>query len=63
MGDLSDFETGQIGARLAAASVTKTTTLLGVSKTTVSKIMSTYMTHGKTVPGKRNSRGKSTMTE
>jgi hypothetical protein len=33
MGDLSDFERGQIvGARLAGASVTKTTTLLGVPR-------------------------------
>jgi hypothetical protein len=33
IGDLSDFERGQvIGARLAGASVTKTDTLLGISR-------------------------------
>jgi hypothetical protein len=49
MGDLSDFERGQItGARLAGASVTKTVPLLGVSRVTVSKVMSAYMNHGKT---------------
>jgi hypothetical protein len=37
MGDMSDFERGQIvGARLAGASVTKIATLLGVSRATVS---------------------------
>jgi hypothetical protein len=37
MGDLSNFETGQIvGVHLAGASMTKTATLLGVSRTTVS---------------------------
>jgi hypothetical protein len=47
MGDLSDFERGQsVGARLAAASVTKTGTLLGVSSATVSKVMSAYMNIG-----------------
>jgi hypothetical protein len=36
---MSDFERGQIvGARLAGISVTKATTLLGVSKATLSKI-------------------------
>jgi predicted transcriptional regulator len=49
MGDLSDFERGQIvGVLLAGPSVTKTATLLGVSRVTVSKVISTYMNHGKT---------------
>jgi transposase len=49
MGDLPDFERGQIiGTCLAGASVTKTATLLGVSRATVYKIMSAFMNHGKT---------------
>jgi hypothetical protein len=56
MGDLSDFERGQVvGARLAGASVTKTAILLGVSRATVSKFMLTYTNHGKTSV-KRSSR-------
>jgi transposase len=63
MRDLSDFERGQIvGARLAATSVTKTATLLDVSRATVSNVMSAYTNHGKT-SAKRNSRRKSTLTE
>jgi transposase len=64
MGGLSDFERGQIvDARLTGASVIKTATLLGVSKATVSKIMSAYTNHGKTTQAKRNSGRNSTLTE
>jgi hypothetical protein len=48
MGELSDFERGQIvGVRLAEASVIKTATLLSVSRVTVSKVMSAYTNHGR----------------
>jgi predicted transcriptional regulator len=51
-----DFERGQIfGACLAGASVTKPATLLGVSRVTVSKVISAYKNHGKTTSAKRNS--------
>jgi hypothetical protein len=43
MGDLSDFEREQIiGVSLAGASVIKTTTLLGASRTAFSEVMSEY---------------------
>jgi len=49
MRDLSDFQRGQIvGAHLDGASVTKTATLLGVSREAVSKVMMAYTYHGKT---------------
>jgi uncharacterized cupin superfamily protein len=55
MGDLADFERGQnTGVCLAEASVTKTATLLCVSRVIVSKDMLAYKTHGKT-SAKRNS--------
>jgi predicted transcriptional regulator len=64
MGSLSDFERGQIvGACLAGASVTKTATLLGISRATVSKVMSAYANHGKPTSANRNSEWKSTLTE
>jgi hypothetical protein len=47
MGDLTDFQRGQIvDARLAGASVTKTATLLGVSRAGVYKVMMTYIMGG-----------------
>jgi predicted transcriptional regulator len=56
LGDFADFEIGQIvGVRIAGASVTKTATLLGVSRATVSYVMSAYTNHGKTASAKRNS--------
>jgi hypothetical protein len=64
MGDLSDFERGQIvGARLTGTSVTKTATLLRVSTAKISKVISAYTNHVKTTSAKRNSRRKSTLTE
>jgi predicted transcriptional regulator len=64
MGDLSDFERGQIVcARFAGASVTKTATLLGVSRATISKVMSAYTNHGKTTSAKRNSGQISILTK
>jgi transposase len=64
MGDLSNFERGQIiGACLAETSLTKTAILLGVSRAKVSKVILAYMNHGKTTPAKRNSGRKSTLTE
>jgi transposase len=64
MGDFPEFERGQIvGAYLVGASLSKTATLLGVLRTTISKAISAYTNHGKTVSAKRNSRRKSTLTE
>jgi len=64
MGDLPDFQRGQIvGAHLAGASVTKTATLLGVSRAAVSKVMTTYTNHGRTSSTKRNSGRKPKLSE
>jgi transposase len=64
MGDLFDFETGQNFVMcLAGASVIKTATLLGVSRVTLSKVMSAYMNHGKATLAKRSSEQKSKFTE
>jgi hypothetical protein len=47
--DFSDFERGQtVGVRLAGVSVTKAAIFLGVSRVTVSMVMSAYVNHGKT---------------
>jgi hypothetical protein len=61
MGDLSDFQRGQIfGARLAGASLTKTTTL---SRAAVSKVMTVYTNHRKTSSTERNSDRKPKLSE
>ena len=50
IGDLSDFQRGQnVSARLAGATVTETTQLLGISRGTVSKVMKAYEKEGKLV--------------
>jgi transposase len=64
MGDLSNFERGQIVVvRLDEASVTKTSTLLGVTRATVAKVMSAYTKREKATAVKRNNGRKSTLTE
>jgi len=63
MGDFSDFQRGQIvGVCLAGASVTKMATLLGVTRTAVSKVMMTYTNHGRT-SANRNSGHKPKLSE
>jgi len=53
--ETSQIFRGQIvGVHLAGASVTKTATLLGVSRAAVSKVMITYTNHGRTSSSKRN---------
>jgi hypothetical protein len=64
IGDLSNFESGQIvGLRLSGASVIKTATVLGVPRGPVSKVMSAYTNHGETTTAKRNNGQYSTVTE
>ncbi|XP_076037857.1 uncharacterized protein LOC143023221 [Oratosquilla oratoria] len=56
MADLSDFKRDQIvGARMAGANITKTTELLGVSRGTVSKVMTAFEREGKTSSAKHKS--------
>jgi transposase len=50
-------------ARLAGISVTKLATLLGVSRTAVSKVVTVYTNHGKTSSAKKNSGQKSKLSE
>jgi hypothetical protein len=54
-GDLINFGRGQIvGLLLAGAFMTKTATLLGISRATVSKVTSVYTNHGKVTSAKKN---------
>jgi predicted transcriptional regulator len=55
MGDLSDFQRGQIVGAHLVASVTKMATLLGISRTAVSKVVTAYTNHGNASPAERNS--------
>jgi transposase len=64
MGNLSDFQRGQIvGAHFDGAYVTKTATLLGVSREAVSKVTMAYTNHGKTSSAKSNSGQKPKLSE
>ena len=64
MGDLSDFQRGQIvGVGLAGASLRKTATLLGVSKAALSKVMMTYAHRGRTSAAKGNSGQRPKLSE
>jgi hypothetical protein len=48
MVDLSNFDRGQmVGVRLAGAPITKTATLLGILRATISKVMLAYTNHGR----------------
>jgi transposase len=57
---MSDVKRGMIiGARLAGASVSRTTNLVGVSRTSVSRVMAAYKNLGKVSSAKHNSGQKS----
>jgi len=56
MGDLSDFQRGQIvGAHLVGSSLTKTATLLSASRAAVFKVMAAHTNYGETSSTERNS--------
>ena len=56
MADLSDFKGGQIViASMVGVSITKTSELFGVARTTVSKVMTSFEKEGKTSLLKQNS--------
>ncbi|GFT98794.1 transposable element Tcb1 transposase [Trichonephila clavipes] len=64
MSNFSDFQRGQIaGARLAGASVTETSQLLGASKVTVSEVVTACTQREKTSSTKQNSGRKQKLSE
>jgi predicted transcriptional regulator len=56
------FKEDIVGAHLGGASVTKTATVLGVSRAAVSTVVRTYTNHGRTSSVKRNSSLKSKLS-
>ena len=64
MGDLSDFQMGQIvDARMVGATVTETAQLFGISSDTVSQVMTAYEKEEKTSSAKVKSGGSSSLFE
>jgi len=64
MSDLTEFQRGLIvGARLAGASVSKTTTLCGVTQGTISNVMTAYTVYGKTESAKHSSDRKTKLQD
>ncbi|GBO33698.1 hypothetical protein AVEN_67242-1 [Araneus ventricosus] len=61
---MSDVQRGMIfGALLAGAPVSRTANLMGVSRTTVSRVMPAYTKLGKVASAKHNSGQKSKLTD
>ena len=64
MGDVSDFQRGQIvGARMAGATVTEIAQLLGIPRGTVFKVMTVYEKEGKTSSARHKSGCSSSLFE
>ena len=64
MGDLSDFQKGQIdGARMAGGTVAETAQLLGISRDTVSKVMTAREKYSKNSSAKHKSGRSSSLSE